>query len=181
MSSNTLTGPLDGEQEPARIPKQTDTCKMAALGSDRQKGHLIRRFLGGNKSVLRVLEMLEMTKEQSEDNFERKTTWATVAIDLEIATATKIPTARGHAMVKGMQVNRHKGQVLRQMWKQIAMLGEVEEMTELLTEQASDLMFVGLAKAEGFCNRSETSVRNEGCRIRDEVAARESIRKGQRL
>ena len=47
-------------------------------------------------------------------------------------------------MVKGMEIHRHQGQVLRQM------LGEIEEMTELLTEQASDLMFVGLAKAEGF-------------------------------
>ena len=34
--------------------------------------------------------------------------------------------------------------------KQMTMMGEIEEMTELLTEQASDLMFVGLAEAEGF-------------------------------
>ena len=65
-------------------------------------------------------------------------------------------------MVKGMEIHRHQGQVLRQMWKQIATLGEIEEMTELLTEQASDLMFVGLAKAEGFATgvklRCETKV-----------------------
>ena len=60
----------------------------------------------------------------------------------------------------------------------MAMLGEVEDMTELLTEQVSDLMFVGLAKAEGFCNRSETSVRNEGCRIHDKVAARGKHQEG---
>ena len=36
------------------------------------------------------------------------------------------------------------------MWKQVAMMGEVEHMTELMSQQASDLMFVGLAKAEGF-------------------------------
>ena len=40
-----------------------------------------------------VMEMLEMTKAQSEDKFERQTTWASVAIDFERATATKIPTA----------------------------------------------------------------------------------------
>ena len=95
--------------------------------------------------------MLETTQEHSEEHFERKTTWATVAIDFEIATTMKIHTAReSQAMVKGMEVCRHKGQVLRQMWKQIAILGEVEEMTELSTEQASDLMFLGLAKAEGL-------------------------------
>ena len=118
-------------------------CKMAtALGS--------------------VTDTLEMTKEQSQDNFERKTTWATVAVDFEKDTATKIPTARVQAMVKGREVYRHTGQVLRQTWKQIAMLGEVEDMTELSTEQASDLMFVGLATAEGFAKvvklRCETKV-----------------------
>ena len=30
------------------------------------------------------------------------------------------------------------------------MMGEIEEMTELPTEQASDLMFVGFAESEGF-------------------------------
>ena len=63
-------------------------------------------------------------KEQRQDKFERTTTWATVSVDVETATATKIPTARGQAMVKGMMVYRHKGQVLR--WE------------------------VGLAKAKGF-------------------------------
>ena len=66
-------------------------------------------FLVAIRAFCVVMDMLEMTKEQSEENFERKTTWATVAIDLEMATATTIPTARGYAMVKGMEVNRHKG------------------------------------------------------------------------
>ena len=82
---------------------------------------------------------MQMTKEQREEHFERKTTWSIVAIDFEMATATKI-----------LGFYRHKGQVLRQMWRQKTMFGEVEEMTRLLTEQAFDLMFVGLAKAEGF-------------------------------
>ena len=94
--------------------------------------------------------MLEMTKEKSKENVQRKTTWATVAVDFEIAMATKIPTARGQAIVNGTEVYRHKGQVLRQMRKQIAMMGEVEEIMELLTQQTSDLMSVGLAKPEGF-------------------------------
>ena len=47
------------------------------------------------------------------------------------------------------------------------MMGEVEEMAELLTEQASDLMFVVLAL-------------EKYCRMHDEVVARESIRKRQR-
>ena len=91
--------------------------------------------------------MLEMTKEKSKENVQRKTTWA---VDFEIAKATKIPTARGQAIVKGTGVYRHDGQVLRQVWKQIAMMGEVEEIMELLTQQTSDLMSVGLAKPEGF-------------------------------
>ena len=61
------------------------------------------------------------------------------------------------------------------------MMGEFEELTELLTEQASDLMFVGLPEADGFCNGSEITLRNEVCRIYDEVVARESSRKRQRL
>ena len=48
-------------------------------------------FLVAIRAYCGVMDMLEMIKEQSEENFERKTTWATVAIDLEIATATKIP------------------------------------------------------------------------------------------
>ena len=43
------------------------------------------------------------------------------------ATATKSPSARGQVMVKDM----------RQMWKQMTMMGEIEVLTELLTEQAS--------------------------------------------
>ena len=31
----------------------------------------------------------------------RKTTWSTVAIDFEMTTATKIPTARGQAKTQG--------------------------------------------------------------------------------
>ena len=74
--------------------------KMAgALGGDRQKGHVVwavRAYFG-------ALDVLKMTNEQSEDNFERKTTWTSIAIDFEIATATKIPTARGQTMAKGME------------------------------------------------------------------------------
>ena len=54
-----------------------------------------------------------MTEEQSEEHFERKTTGAIVAIDFEAATETKIPTASGQAMLKGMGVYRHKGQVFK--------------------------------------------------------------------
>ena len=91
-----------------------------------------------------------MTDVQSDENLETKTIWTTIAIDFEIATATKIPTARGQAMAKGMWVYRHKGQTLRHMWKQIMIMGEMEEMMKLMTEQASDLMFVGMPRAEGF-------------------------------
>ena len=77
----------------------------------------VRVYLG-------AVDMFEMTKEQCEENFERVTTWAIVALDFETATATKTPTARGQAMVKGMGVYRHQGQVLRQMWKQITMMEE---------------------------------------------------------
>ena len=92
----------------------------------------------------------------------RETACATVAIDFEIATAMQIPTARGQAMVKCMEVCRHEGQILRQIWKQMAMLGGIEEMTELLTEQAPDLMFVGLPNVVDFATganfRCETKV-----------------------
>ena len=57
-----------------------------------------------------------------------------VAIDFETATATKIPTTRFQAMVKGKGVYRRKGQLPRQLWKQTATMGEIEDMTELLTE-----------------------------------------------
>ena len=107
-------------------------------------------FLEAIRAYFRAMEMLEMTKEQSEENFERKATWATIAIDSETATVRKIPTARGQAVVEGMKICRHKGQVLRQMWKQMAFMVEVEEITELLTEQASDITFVGVAEVEGF-------------------------------
>ena len=66
-------------------------------------------FLVAGRAYFGVMEMLDMTKEQDEDNFERKTTWATVAIDFETATAIKIPTARGQAMVKGMGSTDTKG------------------------------------------------------------------------
>ena len=66
-------------------------------------------FLVAVRAYFGALEVLKMTDEQSEENFERKTTWTTIAIDFEIATATKIPTARGQAMAKGMEVYRHKG------------------------------------------------------------------------
>ena len=45
------------------------------------------------------------------------------------------------------------GQVLTQMWKQIKTMGEIEEMAEIQTEQASDKMFVGLANAESFATK----------------------------
>ena len=106
--------------------------------------------------------MLEMTKERSEENVERKTKRATVETDFETATATKIRTARGQVMVKGMEVYRRKGRGLRQIGKQVAMTGEMEEVTALLTEQASDLTFVGLARADSFATgvnlRCETKI-----------------------
>ena len=87
---------------------QTDTCKMAtAMGSI--KDTWSDDFLVATGAYFGVMDMLEMTKEQSEENFERKTTWATVTVDFEMATATKITTARGQAMVKGMEVYRYKG------------------------------------------------------------------------
>ena len=49
-----------------------------------------------------------MTKEIGEANFERQTTWAIVAIGFGTATVTQIPTDRGQATVKGMEVYRHK-------------------------------------------------------------------------
>ena len=73
-------------------------------------------FLVAIRAYFGATEMLAMTKDQREENLERKASWATVAIDFET----------------GMKVHRHKGQVLRQMWKQIAMMGEVEEISELL-------------------------------------------------
>ena len=58
------------------------------------------------RTYVGALEELKMTDEQSEENFEKKTTWTTTAIDFKITTATKIPTARGQAMAKGMGVYR---------------------------------------------------------------------------
>ena len=49
------------------------------------------------------MEMLEMTKERSEENFETMTTWAMVAIEFETATATKIPTAEVRLCSKAWQ------------------------------------------------------------------------------
>ena len=66
--------------------------------------------LGGVRAYFGALEVLKMTDEQSKENLERKTTWTTIAIDFEIATATKIPTARCQA------------KTLRQMWIQITMM-----------------------------------------------------------
>ena len=54
------------------------------------------------------MEMLHMTKENGEAHFERQTTWAIVAIDFGTATVTQIPTDKGQATVKGMEVYRHK-------------------------------------------------------------------------
>ena len=71
-------------------------------------------FLMAVRADFGALEVLKMTDEQSEENYERKTTWTTIAIDFEMATVTKIPTARGQAMAKRMGVYRHKGQTLRQ-------------------------------------------------------------------
>ena len=68
-----------------------------------------------------------MTKEIGEANFERQTTWAIVAIGFGTATVTQIPTDRGQAIVKGMEVYRHKkGLVLRQTWTQITMMGVIK-------------------------------------------------------
>ena len=39
-------------------------------------------FFVAIRAYVGAMEMLEMTKEHSENNFERKTTWATVAIDI---------------------------------------------------------------------------------------------------
>ena len=107
-----------------------------------------------------------MTDEQSEENFETKTTWTTIVIDSEITTATKIPTARGQAMAKGMGVYRRKGQTLRQLWKQMMMMEEVEEMAKLVTEQASDFIFVGMPRAEGF---------SKGVKLRCEAKVAECV------
>ena len=59
-------------------------------------------FLMAARSYLKTLEMLDMTKEQSEENFERVTKWTMVAIDFETATATKIHHGQksGHAWSK---------------------------------------------------------------------------------
>ena len=82
-------------------------------------------FLVAARAYFGALEVLKIIDEQCEENFERKTTWTTIAIDFEIATTTKIPTARGQAMAEGMEVYRHKGQTLRPVWKQIMMMGEM--------------------------------------------------------
>ena len=125
-------------------------------------------FLLAVRAYFGALEVLKMTDEQSEENFDRKTTWTTMASDFEIATATMIPTDRGQAMAKGMGVYRHKEQTLRQMWKQVMMMREMEEMAKLMTEQASDLMFVGMPRAEGF---------SKGVKLRCEVKVVECVMK----
>ena len=71
-------------------------------------------------------------------------------------------------MAKGMGVYRHKGQTLRQMWKQTMMLGEMEKMVKLMTEQASDLMFVGMPRAEGF---------SKGVKLRSEAKVADCVTK----
>ena len=49
-------------------------------------------FLVAIRAYFGATEMLAMTKDQREENLERKASWATVAIDFETATAPKIPT-----------------------------------------------------------------------------------------
>ena len=65
----------------------------AALGevSDR-KDTWSDEFLVATRAYFGMMDMLETTKEQSEENVEKKTTWTTVPVDFETATATKIPT-----------------------------------------------------------------------------------------
>ena len=58
-------------------------------------------FLVAVKAYFGALEVLKMTDEQNEENFERMTTWTTIAIDFKIATATNIPTARGQGQRNG--------------------------------------------------------------------------------
>ena len=107
--------------------------------------------------------------EQSEENFERKRTLAIVAPDFETATATKFPTARGQTMVKGMES------------VQIQRTGlEAHVETGPLTEQASGLMFVGLAKAEGFATGVTLRCEMNVAEYTTQVAARENIRNRQR-
>ena len=102
--------------------------------------------------------------EQSEENFERKSTFATVAPDFETVTATKFTTARGQAMVKGTDSVQTQRTGL-----------ETNLETGPLTEQASGLMFVGLAKAEGFVTGVTLRCDMNVAEYMTQVAARESI------
>ena len=54
-------------------------------------------------------------------------------------------------MVKVMRVYRHKkAGAVTIVGRETTVMGEIEEMTEFLTEHASDLIIVYFAKAEGF-------------------------------
>ena len=86
---------------PVRWPLQWEVTERKDTWSD--------HFLVATRAYLGTTQMLEMTKEQSEEHFERKTTSSTVAIDFEMAAATKISKARGQAMVRGMGVTDTRG------------------------------------------------------------------------
>ena len=52
------------------------------------------------------------------------------------------------------------------------MMGVFKDMTELLTEHVPDLMFVGLAEAEGFATGVKLRCEMTVCGLHDKVVAR---------
>ena len=102
-------------------------------------------FLVAVRAYLGAMEVLEMTKEQSEENFERKRQHGRL---LQLTSRQPLRRRSPRPEVRNRQgVYGHKGQVLGHTWKHMTMMGETEEVTEEvtehLTEQASVLMFVG--------------------------------------
>ena len=131
---NCCTGHLDWEHGfqskpiPAKWPRHWEVTDWKDTSSD-QLRVAIRAYFGAT-------EMLEMMKEQTEENFERKTIW-----DCCNFLRDSYRDEDSHGQRSG-QGQKH-GCV-------------IEEMTELLTGQASDFMFVRLAEAEGFLQRERT-------------------------
>ena len=115
-----------------RLQSKLITCDVAtARRSYRQKRHVVRRILCGNTSIL--LRYKNIVNDEG----------AWLPSISRWPRATKI-----HNQASGQQKHgdlQTHGQVLQQMSTQITMLEEVEETTEFLIDQASDLMIVSLA------------------------------------
>ena len=116
-----------------------------------------------------VVEMLEMMKEQREENFERDSIGdgGNRFRDSHCDADSHIQGSGHGQMHGGLQTRRADPE------RNLEIDGDDRRNDGALDGTGPRLDVCGSSQRCGFCNRSEVSVRNEGCRRRDEVVARE--------